>query len=81
MEKYRANLEALGYNCQVLIGYGRPGNILPDLIRDSGADLVVMGAHGHKGFKDLLFGSTIDKVRHNVSVPVLVVSHVSRSGA
>lgn len=36
-------------------------------------DLLVMGAHGHKGFKDLIFGTTINAVRHQVSVPLLVV--------
>jgi manganese transport protein len=33
-----------------------------------------MGAHGHKGFKDLLFGTTVDAVRHKVKIPVLIVN-------
>jgi manganese transport protein len=37
------------------------------------ADLLVMGAHGHKGLKDMIFGATINEVRHAVGVPVLVV--------
>ncbi len=36
-------------------------------------DLVVMGAHGHRGVKDLIFGNTINGVRHEVAAPVLVV--------
>ena len=32
-----------------------------------------MGAHGHRGVKDLIFGNTINGVRHEVSAPVLVV--------
>jgi manganese transport protein len=36
-------------------------------------DLIVMGAHGHKGLKDLIFGTTINAVRHNLKVPLLVV--------
>lgn len=36
-------------------------------------DLVVMGSHGHKGFQDLFYGSTIDGVRHALGVPVLIV--------
>ena len=36
-------------------------------------DLLVMGAHGHKGLKDILFGATINEVRHAVGVPVLIV--------
>ena len=36
-------------------------------------DLIVMGAHGHGGLKDLIFGTTIDPVRHNLKVPILIV--------
>jgi manganese transport protein len=36
-------------------------------------DLVVMGAHGHKGLKDIIFGTTINAVRHKLRVPLLVV--------
>jgi len=36
-------------------------------------DLVVMGAHGHKGLKDIVFGTTINAVRHKVKAPLLVV--------
>ena len=42
-------------------------------LTDSGADLLVMGAHGHKFFKDLIFGTTVDTVRHRVGIPVLIV--------
>ena len=41
--------------------------------RELHPDLVVMGAHGHRGVKDLIFGNTINGVRHEVSAPVLVV--------
>jgi len=36
-------------------------------------DLVIMGAHGHGGLKDLIFGTTINPVRHNLRVPMLIV--------
>jgi manganese transport protein len=36
-------------------------------------DLVVMGAHGHKGLKDIIFGTTINAVRHKLKAPLLVV--------
>ncbi|MFN8942764.1 MAG: universal stress protein [Acidobacteriota bacterium] len=32
-----------------------------------------MAAHGHTGIRDIIFGSTINAVRHNVSCPVLIV--------
>ena len=34
---------------------------------------MVMGAHGHKLLGDLLFGSTVNPLRHRVKIPVLVV--------
>ena len=36
-------------------------------------DLIVMGAHGHKWFKDLVLGNTINSVRHKLEIPILVV--------
>lgn len=36
-------------------------------------DLVIMGAHGHRRLKDLVFGNTIDPVRHELRVPILIV--------
>jgi manganese transport protein len=36
-------------------------------------DLIVMGAHGHKGLRDIIFGTTINGVRHDLGVPILIV--------
>jgi manganese transport protein len=33
-----------------------------------------MAGHGHSGLKDLIFGTTINSVRHRVKVPMLIVS-------
>ncbi len=41
--------------------------------REIDPDLLVMGAHGHGGIKDLIFGNTINPVRHKLNVPILVV--------
>jgi manganese transport protein len=41
--------------------------------REIRPDLVIMGAHGHGGLKDLVFGNTINPVRHNLDVPILIV--------
>jgi len=41
--------------------------------RDLQPNLIVMGAHGHKGLKDIIFGTTINAVRHNLRVPLLIV--------
>ncbi len=36
-------------------------------------DLIAMSTHGHRFISDLLYGSTADKVRHLVDVPVLLL--------
>jgi manganese transport protein len=41
--------------------------------REIAPDLLVMGAHGHGGIKDLIFGNTINPVRHRLDIPILVV--------
>jgi len=41
--------------------------------REIRPDLVIMGAHGHGGLKDLIFGNTINPVRHALELPMLIV--------
>lgn len=41
-------------------------------------DLIVMGAHGHRGLKDIIFGTTINAVRHDLNIPILVVGDPRR---
>lgn len=73
LKKYQLDLMRMGYSSSIELGYGKSANAISKLINESSADLLVMGAHGHKGLKDILFGSTVDAVRHNVKIPVLIV--------
>ncbi len=73
LEQYAAELRAMGYNSEAVIGYGFARQAIPKLVNEKNADLLVMGAHGHKTIKDLIFGATVDAVRHRVNIPVLVV--------
>jgi manganese transport protein len=41
--------------------------------REIKPDLLIMGAHGHRRLKDLVFGTTIDPVRHKLDIPILIV--------
>ena len=43
-------------------------------------DLIAMTSHGHKLVGDFFLGSTIDRVRHNTAIPILVV-RAERNGA
>ena len=73
LEKYRARLADTGYDSDHRIGFGNPTQAISAIVNDSDIDLLVMGSHGHKGLKDLLFGTTINSVRHRIHIPVLIV--------
>ncbi len=69
-----ASLESSGLQVELAIQHGQsPKDAIIAKAREIAPDLIVMGAHGHRGIKDLIFGNTINAVRHHVAVPVLVV--------
>jgi manganese transport protein len=73
LHQYTEFLSGLGYTSEIKIGYGNPKKAIPKLVKEFNADLLVMGAHGHKGIKDFLYGTTVNSVRHSVHIPVLIV--------
>ncbi|MEP7269312.1 MAG: Nramp family divalent metal transporter [Saprospiraceae bacterium] len=73
LENYTKELIELGYNASATIGYGNPRKEIVAKTKEFGADLLVMGAHGHQALKDILLGTSIDAVRHELNIPVLVV--------
>ena len=73
LQQYCDNLFTLGYHATPLIGFGNTAEAIAEISDGNNLELLVMGAHGHKGLKDLIFGTTVDSVRHKVKIPVLVV--------
>ena len=68
------SLAGEGIAAELTVVHGRsPKDEIVKLARNLRPDLIVMGAHGHRGVKDLIFGNTINAVRHEVTAPVLVV--------
>lgn len=73
LNMYAENLSRMGYNNSIAIGYGSPKKAIVEKVNEFNADLLVMGAHGHRALKDILLGTTVDAVRHSLNIPVLVV--------
>jgi manganese transport protein len=73
LNQYSDELNSAGYSVSIKIGYGNPKKSIPDLVKEFNADLLVMGAHGHKGIKDMILGTTVDAVRHRIGIPLLIV--------
>jgi manganese transport protein len=76
LELYKSFIEKEGYETYAHLGFGNPQKIIPKHVNDFNADILVMGAHGHKALKDIVFGTTVDKVRHRVNIPVFIVKDI-----
>lgn len=57
-----------------LLALGNPPTEIVKLAASNQCDLIALASHGHKLIGDLLHGSTIDRVRHNTTIPLLVVN-------
>jgi manganese transport protein len=72
-EKYKTYLMEMGYEVETALGYGNPKKQIPIIVTQKQAELLIMATHGHKGLNDFLFGTTLEKVRHSINIPVLIV--------
>ncbi|MBL8141280.1 MAG: universal stress protein [Acidobacteria bacterium] len=73
LEALAARLLAEGLPTQWRLGRGDPAAEIVRISRAEGVDLIAMATHGHRGINDLIRGTTVNKVRHDVSVPVLLL--------
>lgn len=71
---YIQQLEEKGIEAFGFLGFNDRAKEIARIIKENNADMLVIGAHGHSGIKDLLFGQTIEAVRHNIKIPVFVVN-------
>lgn len=73
LENTAAGLRAKGLQVQTELAMGNPPQEIVKTSVAQGCDLIAMTSHGHKLIGDLIYGSTIEKVRHNTTIPLLVV--------
>ncbi|MBY0477613.1 MAG: Nramp family divalent metal transporter [Chitinophagaceae bacterium] len=71
---YAATLLQKGYQVSTALGYNNRIKEIVRIVKETNCDLLVMGAHRHKGLKDYVFGETIEAVRHELDIPVLIVN-------
>jgi manganese transport protein len=72
---YQTLLTQKGFNIQTKLGFGKPNTEIPKIINNANFDILVMGTHGHTGIKDILFGTTVNKLRHKISIPLFIVKN------
>jgi nucleotide-binding universal stress UspA family protein len=73
LEDVAKKLRADGFEVSHVLAMGEPSDEIIKFAHKHKVDLIAMSTHGHRFISDLLYGSTADKVRHLVDVPVLLL--------
>ncbi len=74
LDLYVSELKSKGYNAIASLGFNGRVKEIVRLVKENKAEILVIGAHGHSGIKDVVYGETVNSVRHEVKIPVLVVN-------
>ena len=74
MDHYVEHMKNLGHTSEGYLGFRNRAKEIVRIVKEINADLLVVGAHGHGGLKDLIYGETVDSVRHELKIPVLIVN-------
>lgn len=73
LERCTTQLRSEGFTVTHALAMGEPADEIIKFVRENDVDLIAMSTHGHRFIGDLLYGSTADKVRHLVDIPVLLL--------
>ncbi len=73
LDSITAKLTADGFTVEAILASGDPAREITAAAEREHCDLIAMGTHGHRGVKDLIYGSVANEVRHQSMVPVLLV--------
>lgn len=74
LEKVSAQLRKQGLTCSHHLAMGDPSTEILKAARKQSCDLIAMTTHGHRLIGDIIYGTTIEKVRHAAQVPLFIVS-------
>ena len=74
LDNYVTLLQQRGHTAEGYLGYKERAREISRIAKAVHADMLVMGAHGHAGLKDFIYGETVNTVRHELKIPVLIVN-------
>lgn len=74
LQSYIDQLKQQGYFVEGQLGYRNRIKEIVRLVAEANANMLVMGAHRHTGLMDYLYGETVERVRHKIKIPVLIVN-------
>ncbi|MEO8762852.1 MAG: Nramp family divalent metal transporter [Ginsengibacter sp.] len=67
-------LKDRGFKAEGKIGFRNRAKEIVKFVKETEADMLVVGSHGHSGVKDIIYGETVNTVRHELQIPILMVS-------
>ncbi len=73
LETVRSRFASAGIAAETQLLWGEPADEIVKIAEAAGVDLIAMSTHGHRFLADLVYGSTANKVRHTVDIPVLLL--------
>jgi nucleotide-binding universal stress UspA family protein len=73
LDRIAADVAAVPLRVSTELAMGDPASELIRLVTEWQADLIAMSTHGHRFVNDLLRGTTVNRVRHEVKIPVLLL--------
>jgi nucleotide-binding universal stress UspA family protein len=73
LEKIAGNFRAKKLSVETKLALGDPPTEILKVAETEKCDLIAMAGHGHRLFGDIFHGSTITQVRHNTTIPLLIV--------
>ena len=73
LEELTRKLRNMGFDAEWRLGTGNPASELARIINDLDIDLVILGGHGHSGISDIIHGTTVDSLRHQIRASILVI--------
>lgn len=74
IDAYVLELKEQGFKAFGSLGFDNRVKEIVRLVKENEAEILVIGAHGHSGIKDVVYGHTVESVRHELRIPVLVVN-------
>lgn len=73
LRKVQSEFQSAGIPAEAELAFGEPANEIIRWVEDRGCDLVAMSTHGHRFLADVFLGTTATRVRHHISVPILLL--------
>jgi manganese transport protein len=74
LNSYVKQLELRNLQVEGHLGFNHRSVEIVKLVKKLEADMLIVGAHRHTGLKDIIYGETVNTVRHELDIPILIVN-------